>query len=674
MCKRRSSPESPIAGLPLALLLGILLLLLSYLRLAGMLGTAAFQMPRLVTQTLTEPLWETRLGFNIVAFALVQLGMHLLFGAGCWLMAVASQRAWPNAMRSRRQWVFVWFLAATIWLLIANASRFPRSALGEPYQAVGGMAVAGTSLYILIAICVAGAALVTVLVALSRTFATRTLAALGGGLAAIVVGTGFLAREHVAHPGAGGKPNIFVLGIDSLRPDMTTPDNTPHMRAFLDESVRFNDAITPLARTFPSWVSILTGRHPHTTGAFMNLLPPENIRTGRTLPAHLREHGYRTIYAIDEVRFSNIDTSYGFDEAVTPVIGGSDFVLAWFADTPLSNLLMNTRLGALLYPFQHANRAAYISYDPDSFVHQVEREIDAGQPLFMALHLTLPHWPFMWADSGLPPPGSDKTQWQYISSVQRADRQLGDLLAILKRKGLLDNAIVVALSDHGEAFGADDGFLAAGLPDEDPVALAPQQRGHGTSVFSPPQFRTVLGIRGYGAAAALLPPPRTVTEPVSLVDVVPTVLDLLQLPANDGFDGESLLPLMRANPGAAAHFNERIRFTESEYNPTGFDFQKMTPSAVAHAAMVYQVDPETDRLKVRGHMIDVILSTRQYAALLGDTLAAAVPDDDGYRFVQVPLHTPSGNAQADPAQAERMRAALEQRFGIRFSPGGAGPQ
>ncbi len=49
-------------------------------------------------------------------------------------------------------------------------------------------------------------------------------------------------------------------------------------------------------------------------------------------------------------RFSSIDASYGFDRTATPAIGGSDFVLAWFADTPLSNVIVNTWLGALLFP------------------------------------------------------------------------------------------------------------------------------------------------------------------------------------------------------------------------------------------------------------------------------------------------------------------------------------
>jgi hypothetical protein len=448
------------------------------------------------------------------------------------------------------------------------------------------------------------------------------------------------------------------------------------MRAFLEESVQFDDAVTPLARTFPSWVSILTGRHPHTTGAFMNLLPPEMISTGRTLPAMLREHGYRTVYAIDEVRFSNVDTSYGFDEAVTPIIGGSDFVLSWFADTPLSNMLMNTRLGALLFPFQHANRAAFISYEPDSFVHRVDRALDGRQPLFLALHLTLPHWPFDWADSESPPADEESDlRWKYINSIRRADQQFGDLLDVLRRKGMLSNAVIVALSDHGEAFGADDGFLAAGLPNEEAEELKPQQNGHGTSVFSPPQFRTVLGFRAYGTAAEMLPGARRIPEPVSLTDIAPTIMDLLDLEAPEDFDGESLLPLVYSTPSAAAHFADRIRFTESEYNPRGFDFRKMTASAVAHAAMVYQVDAQTDRLKVREHMIDVILSTRQYAALLGDSLAAAVPDEaaDGlYRFVHLRVD-PADASPPDPRNEARLREALEQRFGVRFSDAGPAP-
>jgi arylsulfatase A-like enzyme len=400
----------------------------------------------------------------------------------------------------------------------------------------------------------------------------------------------------------------------------------------------------------------------------MNLLPRALIHEGRTLPAVLREQGYRTVYAIDETRFSNIDASYGFDQTETPGIGGSDFVLTWFADTPLSNVLVNTRLGSLLFPFQYANRAAFVTYEPDSFVQRIDRALDAHQPLFLALHLTLPHWPFEWADSRLPQSDDGAARrWKYLNTVRRADQQFGDLLDVLERKGLLANTVVVALSDHGETFSDDDNSLAAAFPDEDEASFEAQLNGHGTSVFSPGQYHTVLGFRAYGNAAPLLPAARRLTDPASLLDITPTILDLLRLPAANNLDGDSLLPLFNNQPGAATHFGNRIRFTESEYNPTGFNVDKMTTSAIAAAAMVYRVDPRTDRLNVRPDGVVTILATRQYAALLGGTLAAAVPSglDDGlYRFVYMP---PRGG-KSDDSQQARLRQALEERFSVRFAP------
>ncbi len=77
----------------------------------------------------------------------------------------------------------------------------------------------------------------------------------------------------------------------------------------------------------------------------------------------------------------------------------------------------------------------------------------------------------------------------------------------------------------------------------------------------------------------------------------------------------------------------------------------MTASALAAAAMVYRVNPRTDRLAVRPDMIQTLLSTRQFAALLGESFAAAVPADTGgnpYRFVYEP-----GPGHSDPQQQRR---------------------
>ena len=640
----------------------MVLLLVSYARIVGDVGSAAFNI-QIVRSALDDPLWHTRLGLNIVLFGLALLALHLAFGVCCWLLAVLSGKAFPNARASRRQWILGWFLLGAAWILIANTARFPHSSLGEPYSAIAGTRLFGVSLYAAATGILLTAIMVTLLMAMRRTASRRT-AWLMVGTVALATVSGFT-WKHAAHTRPrSGAPNVIFLGIDSLRPDAVDARTAPHVSAFLDGAVRLTNAITPLARTYPSWVSVLTGRHPHTTGAYMNLLPPDLVHAGTTLPQLLREHGYRTYYAIDETRFSNIDASYGFDRTATPTMGGSDFVLTWFADTPLSNLVVNTRLGALLFPHLYANRAAHVTYDPDSFVQRVGREFDFDQPVFLATHLTLPHWPFTWATSTESEPNAQLAGQMYREVVHRADQQFGDLLELLQQRGVLDNALVVVLSDHGEALGKADDFTPAAFPGEDDAATLAQKWGHGTSVFSPHQYHVVLGIRAYGRARSLISREGPVDEPVSLLDLAPTVLDLLHVRSGDSFDGDSLASLLQSSAGADEEFKGRIRFTESEYNPQGFSMENFTPSALAAAARVYRLNPATDRITVRPELINWIMSTRQYAALLDDSFAAAVPREGGgapYRFVYEPAP-----GQDSPQQQERLRKALETRFGVRF--------
>jgi arylsulfatase A-like enzyme len=645
-------------------MLGVVLLALSYMRLVGDLGSAAFNI-QIVKSALEDPLWNTRLGLNIGLFALAMLALHMAAGFVCWVMAVLSGLAFSSASCTRRQWVVIWYLLGLACLVIANATFFPHSSLGEPYRAMAQARLLGLSPLALVCGFTSLAVLAVLVLSLRRPIARRwTWTVAGVGVLATASGFGWRA---FAAPVRADVPNIILLGVDSLRPDAVTPELTPNIYAFMDGAMQMSDAVTPLARTFPSWVSILTGRHPHTTGAYMNLLPEELIHTGTTLPQLLRQHGYRTYYAIDETRFSNIDASYGFDHTATPAIGGTDFVLSWFADTPLSNMVVNTQLGALLFPHVHANRAAHVTYYPDSFVRKVGREFDFNQPVFVAMHLTLPHWPFNWATSSGEEPNNENLRDMYRASVHAADQQVGDLLALLRQRGVLDNAVVVVLSDHGEGLGQPDDLIPGVFPqhgDEEDQWVSAQKWGHGTSVFSPHQYRVLLGIRGYGATHSLLPHAGTLHAPVSLVDLAPTILDLLDLKSSEPFDGQSLLPLLRSGVESGEEFKGRIRFTESEYNPQGFSVDHVTASALATAAKVYRLDPRTDRITVRPDLIHEIVSTRQYAAMMDGSFAAALPPKAGGHTHHLVYEPRAGNH--DPREQAVLRQALEKRFGIQL--------
>jgi arylsulfatase A-like enzyme len=431
------------------------------------------------------------------------------------------------------------------------------------------------------------------------------------------------------------------------------------------------DAITPLARTFPAWVSILTGRYPQTTGALVNLLPRESLHTGPTLPEILREHGYHTVYAIDETRFSNVDQSYGFDQALTAPIGASDFVIPLLADIPLANLAVNSRAGKLLFPHLYANRGAAMTYDPNRFIDRIRDGLHTERPLFMAVHLTLPHWPYTWADTRhLPEDGNDANLAPYRSAIRRVDQQFGDLLQLLQRRGVLDHAIVVVLSDHGQALRQPGDLLTAGVPAWIQARLGIDSMGHGTSVLSPAQFRVVLGFKAFGAAAELLPPSGQIDVPASLIDIAPTLVDLLQI-SPPTFDGLSLAPVLRAGPEAIPDLRQRLRFTETEFNLKGAAPEEMNTAQLLEAAKVYRADPITDRVTLRPEWLDSILADRQYAVLQGQQLlVAALPNlrADGQRqlvAIADPFsgggEVPAGDAQI-ASDVRRLQQTLVQRF------------
>ena len=468
---------------------------------------------------------------------------------------------------------------------------------------------------------------------------------------------------------------MILIGLDSLRADVASGEGTtiaaPSVRNFLAGSTVFSDTLTPLARTFPAWVSIVSGRHPHTTGAVINLFPRDQINEGDTLPEILREAGYRTVYAIDEVRFSNLDRSYGFDEMIAPPIGSADFLLGFFSDTPLSNVLVNTRAGALLFPYAHGNRAASTTYDPDTFIERLDRELKFDRPTFLAVHLTLGHWPYSWSSSAqlLKADGQPDAKALYAQAVTRLDEQFEDLLDVLRRRGALDNAIVVVLSDHGESLGEPEhGRISRHLTGtESPFEMY----GHGTNIFAADQYRVVLGMRSFGETPLATEAGLIVDAPASLEDIAPTLVEALGLQSAAPFDGKSLLPLLQPQGrDNAALLEDRIRFTETEFNPPGVALgQAISTSALQDAAEYYRIDPETDRILIRKEFLRDILANRQYAAreTARCWLRSPLPDGPGryLAYVENPGESPrwldsDALAHSGPEVSELWRALTEK--------------
>ncbi len=617
---------------------------------------------------------------QLLRFGAALLLSHLLLGLAAFALARLTELAWNGRPPVRRGWLVAgWFTFLAGLVMAANLNDFPGSQFASTeswfYAELGGLRVAAWLE------AAAGALLLTLFVLAGRRLRTMPpLPAVACAAAAIAAIAGVALPFASAGPSAHGlvarSPHVVIIGLDSLRSDLTGSQGgaplTPNIDAFLSGAHRFSDATTPLARTYGSWVAILTGRHPVATNARFNLMPRAQVHEGTTLPEALRARGYRTIYATDEVRFANIDRSFGFDQLVTPPIGAGDFLLGYLGDLPLVNLLATTAAGRWLFPSNHANRAAQVTYRPADFVARLQREIAIDRPTFLTVHLTLSHWPYSWA--GLARPTTPQ-QYRpaYAVAVAEVDRQFQQVLDLLAAKGVLDNAIVVVLSDHGEALGADsDSMLRQSGTSRE---IWDSLWGHGTSVMSPHQYTVLLAMRAFGRAT-LPGTPALHDWPVSVEDLRPTLEQAATGRAPDGVDGLSLLPYLAA-PQQAARLDGRVRFTETDFNtPSTLAGRYEASGLIDEAAVFYELDPGSGWMQLRSEKLPFLLATKQRAALSSRSLLAAIPDADGrrLRYLYTERHDPAPRlleGRPDPArepEAARLWDALQARYAGELAP------
>lgn len=440
-------------------------------------------------------------------------------------------------------------------------------------------------------------------------------------------------------------PTIIFIGLDSVRPDFIhyfgyRNTITPHIDHFLSSSAVLTHAYTPLARTFPAWVSILTSQHPKFSHARNNLAEPSNISANDTLAKQLQRHGYETIYATDEKRFSNITEHYGFDTVIGPRAGVNDFLLGGLSDFPLTNILINTPLGRIVFPYNYSNRAAAVTYEPHSFLKLIQQSLDQphSKPLFLAIHLCLSHWPFFWAHDNQ---HDDFTlAKRYRSSVEAVDTQFGDIMTMLKQKGLLDHSIVVLLSDHGTTVGLPhDRIISKENYRGDPAKLhlitvyplethSPQtdrftintSYGQGSDILSVKQYHVLLAFQGFGIPLQQ----KTIPERTSLLDIAPTILDFLHLEPFKTSNGLSLYPYLTTTNYTA--FPKRPAFFETGYTIAEMETDDINTNQVLRQAIgAYAINPSNGLITMKPFLEKSIIKSKQRAVLLDDWLLARYP-------------------------------------------------
>lgn len=389
---------------------------------------------------------------------------------------------------------------------------------------------------------------------------------------------------HALWSAPAARPNVLMIAVDDLNDFVDcyggpVRAKTPNIDRLAKQGVRFNTANCAAPICNPSRVALMTGYNPTSSGIY--LIPQyqrdsELLKNAATLPEYFRSNGYNAwgcgkIY--HHFNRDNLWTEPQTWDDYSPVLGGA------------------FRKGKPSHGFDDKELISMFDWGPNNTGNgSIEETTDyrdaqwvagklekpTGQPFFLAYGTLKPHLP-MWCPQSffdqyplesvpLPPylktdlddvpligrtwalNGSftdpkqskirnfhqelvAKNKWQeavqaYLANITFADACIGRVLDALDKSPAASNTIVVLWGDHGWHLGEKDHWQKCTLWER--AARVP------LIIYAPSVTPSGGGV---------------CDRPVSLVDLYPTLVELCGLPAKQGLDGRSIVPLLR-NPSA----------------------------------------------------------------------------------------------------------------------------
>lgn len=328
--------------------------------------------------------------------------------------------------------------------------------------------------------------------------------------------------------------NVIFITIESTNADHLTHhgydrNTTPNIDSFAGENIVFKNATAPSASTIYSMPSVFTALYPQTDGVVANNFqetdPSWNNRL--SLINKFQNEGYHT-KAI--VAHEYVKSRWGFDRYFDEF--DDDFKQGTFNETPVNNSLSVFEKYDRYWEERNAEETTNLAIN---FLK------DSDRKFFLWLHYFDPHSPYM------PPEkkyleefqteydGKNKTEEyiiygnnysfsksyihkvrnRYDAELKYTDHHIGRLLDVVEKESLSDNTIIVLTADHGECTGQDNIF------------------DHNKLKWCSLHIPLILHVPGEES--------RIVEEPVSTIDIFPTLLEALNIDNERYTRGKNLL-------------------------------------------------------------------------------------------------------------------------------------
>lgn len=311
-------------------------------------------------------------------------------------------------------------------------------------------------------------------------------------------GTSPASADAPAQPAAPTEPpklNVLLITVDAMRADMPwngyPRDIAPNLTALAEEAVSYPNAYAISSYTAMSVGGFLSGRYPsemHRSGYFFSAYPDSELM----FPELLQQANIRTLAAHAHFYFEKkAGFQQGFD--VWRIIEGLD---------------VDHKTDRNVTSPQHLELAIELLSDP----------ANTGSQFFAWFHFMDPHDLYV-RHEGVPDFGR-RARDRYDGEIYFTDQHVGKLLDFVAEQPWGDRTVIIVNSDHGEAFGEH------------------QRTRHGFEVWEP-LVRVPLLIKAPAVA------PRRIDQPRSMIDLPPTIFELMGLDPHESWQGKSLVAEMK---------------------------------------------------------------------------------------------------------------------------------
>lgn len=368
----------------------------------------------------------------------------------------------------------------------------------------------------------------------------------------------------------GRRPNIILISLDTTRADRLSCYGhrmhvTPNIDAVAAGATRFTDVLSPVPLTLPAHCSMMTGTTPPRHGVHDNIfyrLGEDNV----TLAERLKEAGYDTAAVIGAFV---LDAKFGLDQ-------GFDFY-------------EDELTGDLTFSPQYAERRA----EDVAGIATEWLGRPRTRPFFLFVHFYDPHHPYR-------PPAPFSEVYAddlYTGEVAYTDESVGRIISRVKELDLYEDSLVIITSDHGEGLGEHEEAM------------------HGYFIYhSTTKVPLIVKLPDQKTA-------RRVDEKVALIDLFPTVVQLLELPVTDELQGRSFLLLLQGGSGRA---DERFFYCESLL-PTRYGCNSLLAVETKAYRYIQTTHPELyDLVQDAGETVNLFETQPQRAAAYQDELRAVL--------------------------------------------------